>query len=95
MGFYNKASQANGVTKMSKKELILTIVLCTFVMAFLMSGLMTLFQFGFTKQWVMVWAQGFPVAWFCAIILNALIIPHVRRFASYLATDKVQRSQAL
>lgn len=58
------------VDTMNKKILLIAQILMTFMMALLMSGIMSLIALGPTKQWLSVWPIQFIIAWPIAFILT-------------------------
>jgi len=58
------------IDTMNKKILLIAQILMTFMMALLMSGIMSLIALGPTKQWLSVWPIQFIIAWPIAFILT-------------------------
>lgn len=56
-----------------KKTLLIAQLLMTFMMAFLMSGIMSLLQLGATVTWLQVWPQQFIIAWPIAFCLTLFV----------------------
>ena len=57
----------------SKKTLILAQVFISLMMAFLMSGIMSVIALGPTNLWLRVWPQQFLLAWPIAFCLSLVV----------------------
>ena len=55
---------------MDKKTLLIAQILMTFMMALMMSGIMSLLVFGPTAEWLRVWRHQFLLAWPIAFVLT-------------------------
>lgn len=55
---------------LEKKTLLLAQVLITFMMAGLMSGIMSLIALGPTAEWLAAWPRQFALAWPIAFFLT-------------------------
>lgn len=53
----------------TKSQLILQLLI-TFMMAFLMSGIMTMLHHGITLTWLRLWPREFITAWPIAFVLS-------------------------
>lgn len=56
-----------------RKTLLLAQILITFMMAFLMSGIMSLFALGPTAYWLSQWPKQFIIAWPIAFVLTLFV----------------------
>lgn len=55
---------------LDKKTLLLAQLFITFMMAGLMSGIMSLFALGPTAEWLAAWPRQFALAWPIAFVLT-------------------------
>lgn len=55
------------------KTVVLAQAIISFTMALLMSGYATCLQFGFSLQWLQVWAMAFVTAWPVAFCLSLVV----------------------
>lgn len=55
------------------KTILLAQAIISFTMALLMSGYATCLQFGFTAEWLAVWARAFIMAWPVAFLLSLVV----------------------
>lgn len=62
-------------TEMKRKTLILAQLLITFMMAFLMSGTMSLIAIGPTAEWLANWPRQALIAWPIAFIFTQVTTP--------------------
>jgi len=60
---------------MDKKSVLISQLLMTFMMAFSMSGLMSLIELGPTEAWLAFWPGEFAIAWPTAFVLTMLAWP--------------------
>ena len=54
---------------MEKKIAIVTAIMMSGFMAFVLSGVFTLLNVGFGIAWLFAWLQGFSIAWPLALVL--------------------------
>ena len=47
----------------SRKQFWLTALMSSFVMALIMSGVLSGYKLGFNAQWPQIWLNGFTIAW--------------------------------
>lgn len=60
---------------MNKKFIFLSQVFMTFIMASIMSGLMSLFAMGPSMEWLAAWPKSFIIAWPIAFALTMVAWP--------------------
>ena len=58
---------------LDKKTLMLAQIFMTFMMAFSMSGIMSLIALGPTAEWLHVWPRQFAMAWPIAFVLTMFV----------------------
>jgi len=66
----------------SKKLALLSQVFMTFMMAASMSGLMSLFHSGLTREWLAAWPVQLLIAWPLAFCLTMVAWPAATRLAA-------------
>lgn len=71
---------------MNKKTALLTQVVMTFIMAAVMSGLMSLIAVGPSMSWLASWPKQFVVAWPIAFLLTMVAWPLSMRIAGTLVS---------
>lgn len=73
---------------MDRKSLILAKVMMTFLMALLMSGIMSMLALGPTEIWLRNWPKDFLIAWPIAFLLtnvvSRIVFPAAARLARYI-----------
>lgn len=67
---------------MSTKNVLLSQVIMTFLMASLMSGLMSLIHSGPSMQWLRAWPGQFIIAWPIAFALTMVCWPIAMKLSS-------------
>lgn len=72
---------------MDKRIVLTAQIFITFMMAFLMSGIMSLIALGPTSLWLQVWPRQFIIAWPVAFCLTLV----VSRVGFFCATRIVAR----
>ncbi|ELV8725617.1 DUF2798 domain-containing protein [Vibrio fluvialis] len=70
---------------MSRKQFWLTALMSSFVMALIMSGVLSGYKLGFNAQWPPIWLNGFTIAWPLALLLNLTVLPQIRNLAAWLS----------
>ena len=70
---------------MEKKVAILTAILMSCFMAFVLSGVFTFLNFGATLEWITAWLSGFAVAWPLALALVLMFGRPINKLAERLA----------
>ena len=55
------------------RTLLVAQAIISFSMALLMSGYATCLQFGFTAEWLQIWAHAFVMAWPVAFCLSLVV----------------------
>lgn len=73
---------------MSKKSILISQIIMTFIMAATMSGIMGLIIMGPSAEWLTAWPQQFIVAWPIAFALTMVAWP-----ASMALAGKILRSR--
>lgn len=68
---------------MNKKSLLVVQILMTFMMALLMSGIMSAIHMGLSRDWLATWGRQFAIAWPIAFVLT--------QFTSRIAFGIVRR----
>ncbi len=76
---------------MNKKQFWLTALLGSFIMALIMSGVLSGYKIGFGTDWPGRWFESFLVAWPLALLLNLTVLPQVRRLAFWLAEPRAKQ----
>ncbi len=61
------------MTMTDRKTLILAQLFITFMMAFSMSGIMSLISMGPTREWLHAWPLQFITAWPIAFVLTLIV----------------------
>lgn len=69
----------------SRKQFWLTTLMSSFVMALIMSGVLSGYKLGFNAQWPPIWLNGFTIAWPLALLLNLTVLPQIRNLAAWLS----------
>lgn len=67
---------------MDKRTGIIGGVIMTFMMAFLMSGILSLFALGPNAEWLTFWPRQFIIAWPIAFILTQFSLPVSMKLAA-------------
>ena len=70
---------------MSKKEILIQVIIGSLFMALMMSGVISLSRVGLNLQWFSAWRDSFFVAWPIALALNLTVMPKIRQLAHKLA----------
>lgn len=76
--------------KMSKKAVLISQLLMTFMMALSMSGIMSLIELGPTRNWLSFWPREFAIAWPTAFILTMIAWPAALTLTGVIAKEKPQ-----
>lgn len=79
---------------MSKKFVLLSQVFMTFIMAAIMSGLMSLFAMGPSMEWLAAWPKSFIVAWPIAFALTMVAWPTSMTLAKKVLQPRQGTNQA-
>lgn len=72
----------------SRKQFWLTALMSSFVMALIMSGVLSGYKLGFNAQWPPIWLNGFTIAWPLALLLNLTVLPQIRNLAAWLSKPR-------
>ncbi|MGF1752675.1 DUF2798 domain-containing protein [Vibrio makurazakiensis] len=77
---------------MNKKQMWLNTILSSFVMAAIMSGIISGSKMHFSAEWPPIWLQSFTMSWPCALVLSFTVLPQVRKFSAWLTTPRVKKA---